>query len=637
MRHSIIKACLAAVCAVLGLQASVALAAGPDYQGLGLPGPLTPTQIQLDELRVTYRFDQMGLRGKAQDAVPVQTTYKFHNPGAAQTLDVAVPLSWANGKQAELTAAFVNGKEVRAAIKNDVAFSGSDRKSRAAVLNVTVFENADLILDLRLNQPVEKLMFPFDLRTGAGWNGTVQTGTLEAILPFDAANWNLTLRKRGDDVMLPLAYSGRAAAWSFNGLKPEPANDVYWTVADPSAMDYYARGNQRYQQTQGDAESYAMMRNALLDMVPCGETRLPLSTWWNNTYDTVTTGLLVAQFPEGMERLSRALEMWSDNWNVPHGDDAACQAMRQRPDRYRQALKSLLALPQDQRSAQANTALTNHYRFLRNLAAANVPGTKLATGDTDPFGDVNVSDADKQAMSQWDDRFAATGTPAVKGAVSQTATTLWNKVKAAFPKLSLRTQIVIFVLLALIVLIGIALIAFGWKEKDEPTWDAGRATRDGNSDSPSVFKPGPASKPLYDRPTSISGANFARPAEPKKLDESYEEPQSGLGSFKKSDLPAVVTPPPAATTAEVAKPTNSVPPPPTNKFPSPPKAPATTTVAPSSMPWEQPVKLDPVTPQKSAPPAPIKTAPSNPQLGKQQPSNTNADHSEHKNGPTVKI
>ena len=626
-------------------------AAGPDYQGFGLPGPLSSTQIQLDELRVTYRFDQMGQRGKAQDAVPVQATYKFHNPGPTQTLEVGVPLPSANGKTAELTSVFVNGKEVRPAQIKNVNFVNSDSGVRAAVISVTVFENSDLILDLRGNQPVEKLEFPFDMRTGAGWDGTVQSGTYEAILPYDAANWNLALRKRGDDTLVPLNYAGRAATWTFTELKPEAANDVYWTIADPSAMDYYSRGNLRYQQTQGDAESYSMMRSALLDMVPCGDVKMPLSTWWNSVYDTVSTGYLAAQYPEGMERLSRSLELWSDSWNVPHGDDAACQTMRQRPDRYRQALKALLAIPKDQLSAQANTALANHYRFLRNLAAANSPESRLSSGDTDPIKDPNLSEADKSVMSQWDDRFASTTAVQQQGNASSTPIgNFWNKIKAAFPKLSLRTQIAIFVILALLVLIGVALIAFGWKEKEEPQW-RGQKPDDGKLDR-SVFKPGPPAKPLYDRPQSISGANFAKPEPEKKLDDAYVEPQSGLGmGFKKPEHPAVPvapkpivgatppkapsveTPKPQSHASDVAKaPVPPIPPP----IGTPHKAATGKTDAPlfsisNNMPWEQPVKLEPVAKPKDVP-SPTKGA-----VAQNTASNTKPDQHEHKNGPTVKI
>lgn len=635
MRKLLHVASLAALFLGLSL-ASATLAAGPEYQGFGLPGPSSASKIQLDELRVTYRFDQMGRRGKAQDAVPVQTTYKFHNPGATQTLDIGVPLPSANGKLAELTTVYVNGKEVRPGAPKTLRLQNTQRDVTASVVTVTIFENSDLILDLRGNQPVEKLEFPFAISTGAGWDGSIQSGVFEAVMPYDAANWNLSLRKRDGDTMLPLAYSGRAATWSFNDLKIEVGNDVYWTIADPSAMEYYARGNQRYRDTQGDAESYSMMRNALLDMVPCGDVRMPLSTWWNSVYDTVTTGYLTTQYTDGMERLAKSLDLWSDGWNIPHGDDAACQAMRQRPDRYRHAVKSLMAMPSEQLSANAKNALTRHYRFLRDLVKANSPESKIQTGDADPLNDQNLTDKDRSVLAQWDERFGSITSNASTTAAAPIAG-FWNKIKASFPKLSLRTQIALFVILALLVLIGIALIAFGWKEKDEFPKDSGRRTPDHSPISPpSVFKPGPSNKPLYDRPTSVSGPMFGKPPAPKSEDKMENEPQSGLGmGFKKPEHP---TPPPVPKTEPPKPPeVKSTPPPVTAppigmppKPPTPPSRPPLTANS-TPMPWEQPVKLESVAKEQGAPPTVRTPNPPNTQ------PNTKPNQPEHKNGPTIKI
>jgi len=471
------------IIALISLVFRVRTVAAAENAFLGIPGLATQTSLQITEMRVTYRFDQIGARGKTPDTVPVQIAFKVHNSDKTQTVSVQLPLGYTDGRLAEPTALFVNGKEFPIPKTSVVRLFGSSSDVKTISFPLTVYENADAIVDIRINQPSDDTGFVFRMSTGGAWNGVVQTGSLEALMPYQAQNWNVALRKTGDNELLPLAYSGTAAKWSFSDLHPAQENDAVWLIANPDAMDYFNLGNDAWTQSQGaDIHSYETMRNALLDMTPCNGVRMPLESWWNGMYDTMTMGVVAGDGQSQQEQLQRAMQYWSDGWSVPQGSSAACTSLHQRPDRYRTAVKNMLALQPEQRSAASQDALKKHFVFLRQLAAvAADPSVVLAniTDDTDPVS-ANLSFAQRQLLANWDERFAAPEQSKTQGAAAAivqssivkapfafVSSTL-NRISRALPHLSLRTQIVIFVLLALLVLLLVIVVVVKWKERQDP-------------------------------------------------------------------------------------------------------------------------------------------------------------------------
>ncbi len=448
--------------------------------GIGLPGPVSKTNLEISELRITYRFDQQNSQGKAQQAIPVQMTFRVHNAGKSETVKIAIPVGAVDGRWAELAAIYVNGKELPLPKLTDVSLPDADGM-RAATFNLTVFDNADAIVDIRLNQPQSTVGYAFRLGTGANWNGSL-TGSLEALFPYNAQNWNTVLRKTNNDEMIPVAYSGHSVTWNFSNLRPATENDAYWILADPASMEYFDRGTKLYTETRGNLESYEMMLNALLDMVPCNDVRMPMAPWWTNTHQTVATGIISLQPNESLQ-LSKALELWSANWTAANGQDKACIEMRQSPDRYRSVLRQIMAMPNDQRSSELQNALELHAKFLKNLSATLGGNSLASTTSTQELLSASILDKvspqDKTILANWDDRFA--GSASSKNAAS-------SSVNSAF-KLSKTWQIVIYSILALLVLIGIAIIATRWKEEDPRTaYDVPRTTSEGDQSSDLFMK-----------------------------------------------------------------------------------------------------------------------------------------------------
>lgn len=454
---------------------SVQAATPGDSASVGLPGFADPSPMQMTELRVTYRFDQMDARGKAPDAVPVQMAFKIHNPERTQDVMLLIPLGDADGRTADLTAVYINGKEKQLPAPALRRFSGTDGDIRAASLPITVYENSDTLVDIRFSQPADANGFVFRMGTGRAWNGTLQTGSLEGIFPYAVQNWNASLRKNTDNALVPLTYQDNAARWSFENLAPDQANDVTWSFADTAAMDYFNRGNDLWTQTQGaDPQSYEMMYQALLDMQPCGQVKMPLESWWNGMFDTIATGVIASTPEAGQERRQKALDVWSSRWAVPVGDDAACVSMRQRPDRYRMAASQILSITPDQRSSATQQTINNHFLFLRKVAAVSTDPNVNPNGitdESDPFQDKSLTAGQKQALAVWDSRFAnptttetpptATGSAAPFSFISSTI----NRIAGALPRLSLRTQIIIFIIFALLLLTIVSVLLFKWREK----------------------------------------------------------------------------------------------------------------------------------------------------------------------------
>ena len=448
-------------------------------QQLGLIGTAIQNPVRIAEMKVTYRFDQRGT-GKSAESVPVQMTYRLHNPDVAQSLEIALPVTGPEGETPEIMAIFVNGQEQPLPTPADKHYYEND-DLRSASVSISLPKDSDLIVDIRALQPIGSDNIPFAFKTGRGWSGTIGQGTFEAIFPFTVANWNVVLRKQADDQLIPLTYNGRSAAWNFQDLGLASADDVYWRTADLEAMAYYEQGLDRWRLNNNDTEAYAMLRRALLDMVPCRGRQMPPASWWDNNYETITVGELASGSAEGEDQAIKGLELWSADWTVPQGDDAECLAKQWRPDRYRATLNMLQAIPKDQRSSAVQQALDKHYAFMRKLAAQRGENSLQEKADsipnTDPLNESNLSAKDRQLMADWDARFSQPNVPGQANAQGNTqiqgksttssslfASTTIGRILKKLPKLSFGTQILLFAFLALIILVIIGYIIFKWQE-----------------------------------------------------------------------------------------------------------------------------------------------------------------------------
>ena len=471
---------LGTILALVPWQASAQVTQPTELQ-LGLIGTAAKSSAQIAEMHVTYRFDQMGT-GKSAQAVPVQMTYRLHNPGDTQTFDVQMPTIGREGEAPEITAIFVNGKEQPLPKSADKSYQGLNKTYRSVTLSVAMPKDADVIVDIRALQPITGENIPFVFNSGRGWDGPIQSGIIEAIFPFTAANWNVTMRKLSQDpTMVPLVYSGRSASWTFSNLDVQAEDGVFWQIADLEAITYYEQGLDLWRQNNNDPQAYSMIYRSLMDMIPCHGEQMPPAAWWNNIYETISVGVISSSGSDGEQQSAKAMELYSGDWSVPQGDNASCVEMQQRPDRYRNALKSLLSIPQDQRSAAMQQTLEKHYSFLRKLATVkgenSLQDNPSSPAKTDPLGDPKLSEKDRQLLALWDDRFAnpqaagqtnqpgeakATGGQTIKTGTSVSTTI--NNLLQKLPHLSFGTQIILFAILALIVLIIIGYIIFKWQE-----------------------------------------------------------------------------------------------------------------------------------------------------------------------------
>ncbi len=467
---------------------------------LGLIGTSAETPVQINEMRVTYRFDQMDA-GKTHNSVPVQMTYRLHNPGSAQTFELAIPLAGQSDMRPEITAVFINGVEQPLSGAVNHTYASTNLNLPSMTLTLSMAPGADQIVDIRALQPVDQEIIRFAFQTGKAWSGTIASGSLEAIFPYTAANWNVTLRRlNSEQTMIPLVYAGNSAKWEFNNLDARTADDVYWTHANISAITYFDQGHEKWKMDNNDPEAYAMLHRALLDMIPCAGRTMPLASWWDSMYETITTGLIATEVPEGQEQWMKSMERWSAGWTVMRTDNE-CTALQWRPARYAMSVKQLLEVPLDQRSADMRRALDNHYKFLRKLVAytgeSSLQDDPNNLPSTDPFANPNLSEADRLMLSQWDQRFAS-AVPAAQAPTSTAGTTptqdktsltqnvssTINNLLDKLPRLSFGTQMIVFGIIALIVIIIIGLIVFKWQENPKLP------------DRPNDFKPKPPTVPL---------------------------------------------------------------------------------------------------------------------------------------------
>jgi hypothetical protein len=545
-----------------------ATAAMPDSPKIGLPGPLDTTEIQIQDLRVTYRFDQLNEPGKSAGTVPVQITAKLHNFGSTQTLEVGIPLVGANNVAPEVASVYLNGQEQRVQKRDKVKIVGVEDEVLAAVVRITLVKDADVIIDVRMQQPIQGNVLPLLFNTAGAWKENIPSGTIEAITPFKPANWNLEMRHISGDDLVSITYANNSAAYSFQNMEPSITQDVYWHFANMEALEYFARGNERFQKTQGDAKSFEMMRSGLLDMIPCNGVKMPIVSWWRNMYDTVTMGV-VASEPEGQGRTAKAMEMWSDNWNVPGNGETECTLLKQRPDRYKAALNQMLAIPPAERSTIANDALKKHDAYIREISEKTGDGS-VANSEAEVLAeDENLSTADKALLATWDNRFDdgskgtgnGTNEPADDSKNSFVSSTLAS-ISNWFPKLSVGSQIILFIFLALVLVVIVTLVIVKWKDGDENQPQTGyKPNTTKSSISPSFiagesgntnikhpdFKPpiakseAPAYPPVPNqprKPDSFAGTSVTQKPEMKKEPiQPLVIPQSTAFQFKRPGAP----------------------------------------------------------------------------------------------------
>lgn len=559
-----LKRCLMVISACLVLmpfRASAQQVSLPSLQ-LGMIGSASKSPIQISESRITYRFDQGGT-GKSAQAVPVQMTYRLHNPSATQTLEVYVPVAGQEGDAPEVTAIFVNGKEQPLTTPTNQRYFGLDQPIRSMAFNLTLPKDADAIVDIRALQPITGENIPFAMQTARAWSDKIPTGTFEAFFPFTTANWNVALRElKAEPTLIPLTYSGRTASWTLTNLDPQTASDVFWQTADLQAMAYYEQGLDLWRKNNNDPQAYQTLYDALLDMIPCQGQQMPLISWWSSTYDTVTIGILSA-LQHGEEQDVSALRHFSANWTVPEIDNKTCTVMQQRPERYRSALNYLIQIPKDQRSAAVQDVLAEHFNFLNKLTALmgeNSLGLdKNNLPNTDPLSNAGLSENDKKLLAVWDYRFSdaqpagqssastnPTGSVAKTNLGSSVSSTLSN-ILQKLPKLSFGTQIILFALLALIVLVIIGFIVFKWQETptvpERPQEPFGQSPL-GGAKSPTV--------PLMGIGLG-SRVDFTKPQSPPNMQTDTHEPEN---IFK----PQIVTPPPVVPTVKSWEPPKPTPP-----------------------------------------------------------------------------
>lgn len=384
--------------------------AAPDPKtGFGTPGVTKNTAVQIMELRVTYRFDQTGVHGKAPNTVPVQTVLRLRNNGETETVHLAIPLGHVPGDMSDITALRINGKSYPPGRPDVLSLINVPEPLQSSPISFVIPKNGEAIIDLRLNQPMQQLELPVRLHTAAGWNGTIKKATIEAVMPHETANWNIVLRKQTDNVLIPITYQEATAVWSAENVETTLENDVYFQIADPDAVDYFRQGNERWHETDGDIASYEMMRKALLDMVPCNENKMPPETWWSQTYETVTMGV-VARTPQGQARSAKEAELWSAGWRLAEEPEAECVARMQNKARYRSAIGVLLQTAPEQRTAETIETLKTHDRFLKRLVKILGDNSLNTATDGTDLQNAKVTERDAQLLAEWDSRFASTTT-----------------------------------------------------------------------------------------------------------------------------------------------------------------------------------------------------------------------------------
>ncbi len=557
MLKATLRRCLISIGASLALLPFGASAQQVNLPGmqLGMIGTSDQSPIQVSEARVSYRFDQ-GNTGKAAQAVPVQMTYRLHNPSATQNLEIYVPVAGQEGDAPEVTAIFVNGKEQPLATPTNERFYGLDQPIRSIAFNLTLPKDADAIVDVRALEPITGENIPFAFQTAKAWSDVIPTGTLEAFFPFTTANWNVALRElKQDPTLISLTYSGKTAAWNFSNLDAKKSSDVFWQTANLEAMAYYEQGLDLWRQNNNDPKAYETLKAALLDMIPCHGEQMPLATWWNNMLDTVNVGILSA-LPQGDEQDIKAMEIFSNNWAVPQGENKSCTAIQQRPDRYRSAYGYIMQIPKDQRSAAANQVLEKHNAFLNKLTVVmgenslGLDPNNIPT--TDPYNNAKLSEKDKTLLAVWDYRFGgsrpteqnatSTAQTTTKTGIGSSVSSTIANILSKLPKLGFGTQVIVFAVLALIVLAIIGFIVFKWQETPtipERPKDSGLSPFGGTKPTPTV--------PLMGM--GLNRPDLTKPESPvSKEEKDKHEPENIFKPPTPPSVPPVAPKPPTPPT-----------------------------------------------------------------------------------------
>ncbi len=258
--------------------------AAPPLQPAGSSiGPEGQTQVEMVSETVTlsivpatdYSPDNYNPIGSYLQA-DVQASFTMRNTGTTtEQMNVRFPLmnldGWGDGygnfPKVEAFQVWINGAFIEyEEIEESNTAGYEDQPISWAAFPVTFAVNKDVLIEvaytLRPTGYYPLADFYYLLQTGSGWKGTIGSGDIFLVLPYEVNIYNTILNYASDSTMPAPEMDGHQAHWHFENLEPTQDENIGIIVLVPEAWEAVLAAQASTTANPNDSQAWTDLGNA---------------------------------------------------------------------------------------------------------------------------------------------------------------------------------------------------------------------------------------------------------------------------------------------------------------------------------------------------------------------------------------
>lgn len=256
--------------------ADVAPPESPPGSGI-VPGEET-TQVQMvsEQVTLTVAMNREGEKPRAR----TEAIFQMRNLGTVEEqMDVRFPLNY--NESADYRDMFpeiqdiqvrVDGKAV-STFRTDAPLEPDGERIPWASFPVAFPPGQDVTIQVSYTtigfgyEPF--IVFRYILETGAGWKGTIGSGEVRVILPYEANLQNVVLDESSGYGRMTedLSFSANQVSWRFANLEPEYGDNFSLTLIEPFAWQKVLRERENTARNPNDGEAWGRLGKAIKEVI----------------------------------------------------------------------------------------------------------------------------------------------------------------------------------------------------------------------------------------------------------------------------------------------------------------------------------------------------------------------------------
>ena len=256
--------------------ADVAPPESPPGSGIAPGEETTQVQMASEQVTLTVAMNREGEKPRAR----TEAIFQMRNLGTIEErMDVRFPLTY--GEAVYYTEMFpeiqdiqvrVDGKAV-STFRTDAPLEPDGERIPWASFPVTFPPGQDVTIQVSYTtigfgyEPF--IVFRYILETGAAWKGTIGSGEVRVILPYEASLQNIVLDEwSGYGRMTEdLSFSANQVSWRFENLEPDYGDNFSLTLIEPFAWQKVLRERENTTRNPNDGEAWGRLGKAIKEVI----------------------------------------------------------------------------------------------------------------------------------------------------------------------------------------------------------------------------------------------------------------------------------------------------------------------------------------------------------------------------------